>query len=828
MSLSKITAWSAGIAGALLVAALLALLVLFTVEIPVNLDPLKGDVCERLSQTLGRKVSIKGQLNLLISWWPKLEATEIHIASPPGWRNPQFVRAKLLSGQAALFPLLAGKIKVAEFTAHDVDAFLEIKKGGENNWSFLLPAKNKKPTAPPAAQASAVELVELRQLSLRRVKLSLRDGPAGRVFRLNLDELIGRAAEDKSLVLSLKGTVQRRPYSLTIKGPPPADLIASGKPWPLSIKGKIVHSPLQGSFVYHPAQQKVKVGAQLKLSAQNINLGAVGRWLGLDKELKISAGDIGLDATLRGRSLADVLKYSVFKLEVRDGLWLMREPSTQKLVNLIIKKGVIQAGRNKPISASLAGSLRKIPLDVEITSLKLADFAKPITRLSLSVKARIGKLKVRVDGQLAAPLASGQSLFNISLAGQRLDHMNQMLRVKLPGLGPYDISGRLGVSSAGYKLDGLKIHVGKSDLVGQASISAPGKRPLLKMKLTANILRLDDFIPPKLKQRHVRIYPGATSKSRTKPAKPAAKPEPGWEIKTDRQRNRIESILSRAVLNSLDGSLELKVGQVLSGKDKLGGGVLRARLHNGRLDLNPVRLDIPGGSLKLTASYQHAAGEVEAAITAKMDRFDYGVLARRMDPKSAMDGLVSVAVNLKSRAKERTDLMANASGRLIFAAWPKGRAAGLFDVWAINLLSAIVSDLTNKEKSKVNCLVCDLEMKNGVMKQRDIIIDTTKMRVKGEAEINFKTEMVNAYLDPEAKKAQFFSLSAPIRIKGSFADFDTRIATGGMTTSAIRFLTSPFFAPLLRLFGDSPPADGSDVCVEPFLKLKAREEKEKE
>ena len=58
MSLSKITAWGAGIAGALLVAALLALLVLFTVEIPVNLDPLKGDVCERLSQALGRKVTL--------------------------------------------------------------------------------------------------------------------------------------------------------------------------------------------------------------------------------------------------------------------------------------------------------------------------------------------------------------------------------------------------------------------------------------------------------------------------------------------------------------------------------------------------------------------------------------------------------------------------------------------------------------------------------------------------------------------------------------------------------------------------------------------------
>ncbi len=826
MSLSKITAWVAGIVGALLIAALAALLLLFTVEIPVNLDPLKGDVAGRLSQALGRQVSIKGQLNLLISWWPKLEATEIQIASPPGWENPLFARAKLLSGQAALMPLLAGKIKVAEFTAHDVQAFLEIKKDGQNNWAFLLPDKKKTPKA-PATEPSSVELVELRQLWLKNVGLRLRDAPTGRVFRLRLDELHGQAAEDKSLLLSLKGSVQRRPYALTIKGPVPADLIGRGEPWPLSIEGRIVHSTFKGSFVYHPAHQKVKVGAELKLAAKNVNLGAVGRWLGLDKELKISAGEIDLNATLRGRSLAQVLKYSGFKLMVKNGLWRMKEPSTNKPVNLSIKRAVMHAGSGKATRASLKGAVGRVPLDVEIKTLKLADVAQPIKKLPLDIKLEVGGAKVAIKGHLAAPLRSGPSLFKFSLAGQRLDHMNEMLRVKLPGLGPYAVSGQLGVSRAGYRLDNLKINLGRSTLRGRASLTVPDERPRLVVALSTERLQIDDLIPPQSKRQQVRLKPATAAKGTPRPVKATAK-QPDWRTKTDREIDKIESFLSHTVLNSLDASLDLNVQQVLSGKDKLGGGLLKARLNNGRLDINPLNLEVPGGSLAFTAAYQHKGDQVVAELTAKVHKLDYGVMAHRVDPKSAVNGLISLDVDLRAQAKVRADLLSRANGRLAFAAWPKSRPSGIFDLWATNLISAILTDLVSKEKSKINCLVCDFEMKDGVMRQRDLIIDTTKMRVKGEAKINFKTEQVDAYLEPEAKKAQFFSLATPIEIKGNFADFNTSIATGGMATSAIRFMTSPIIAPLMRLFSKSPPADGSDVCVEPFKRMKEREAKEKE
>ena len=70
------------------------------------------------------------------------------------------------------------------------------------------------------------------------------------------------------------------------------------------------------------------------------------------------------------------------------------------------------------------------------------------------------------------------------------------------------------------------------------------------------------------------------------------------------------------------------------------------QLRDGVIDLKPLEINIPGGDVNL--SLQLAPGERSSRMsaTAKVDRLDYGVLARRIDPASKVGGLIWVDVDL--------------------------------------------------------------------------------------------------------------------------------------------------------------------------------------
>ena len=87
-------------------------------------------------------------------------------------------------------------------------------------------------------------------------------------------------------------------------------------------------------------------------------------------------------------------------------------------------------------------------------------------------------------------------------------------------------------------------------------------------------------------------------------------------------------------MGSLDAHLTLNIEQVLSGDDMLGKGSLVATLEDGRLSLDPIHIDIPGGTIDFTLTIMPSETDVDFTIAADVDQLDYGILARRIDPKS--------------------------------------------------------------------------------------------------------------------------------------------------------------------------------------------------
>jgi len=120
--------------------------------------------------------------------------------------------------------------------------------------------------------------------------------------------------------------------------------------------------------------------------------------------------------------------------------------------------------------------------------------------------------------------------------------------------------------------------------------------------------------------------------------------------------------------------------------------------------------------------------------------------------------------------------------------------------------------------SQINCIVADLALDNGVMTENSIIIDTSRIRVRGKARLDFRDETIRMKLTPRPKRPQFLSLATPIEVKGNFADFKVGLAPGSLIGTVIRFLTAKIIVPIQWIVLNKLPADGRDVCtgLEPF------------
>ena len=81
--LKKILIWIGIAFGVLLAAVLVLLIVLSTLKIPIDLDPIRERIESRITDELKRKVYVNGKLELVPSLWPTLAADNVVRLLPP-------------------------------------------------------------------------------------------------------------------------------------------------------------------------------------------------------------------------------------------------------------------------------------------------------------------------------------------------------------------------------------------------------------------------------------------------------------------------------------------------------------------------------------------------------------------------------------------------------------------------------------------------------------------------------------------------------------------------------------------------------------------------
>ena len=540
--------------------------------------------------------------------------------------------------------------------------------------------------------------------------------------------------------------------------------------------------------------------AGLWLFANNVNIGDLLRKLDLARDIDSSIDLIQIYLATRSTRLGDMIARADLTGNFVGGKLALRDANTGATAQIALETGLLRAAPGDKVRLDLEGTLDTIPIKIGVETASALDLVNPKLRVPFKLALDAAETRVALTGAIARPLGDRDIEMALEATGPRFDTLDKLVRASLPPWGPWSAAGRFLMSKQGYAVEDLKLQVGESVLTGTGKFSTDTARPRIDIALSAPNIQLDDF---KLK--------GWTPVEQ--------KPENEKELTPEEIRKRAteasdkaQSLLSPAMLRRQDAYIDVRVEQVLSGADQLGSGRLLAKLEDGRAEIGPIEINVPGGAAKLSMGYEPT--ETDVAVDLKIDvaKFDYGILARRIKPETDLSGSFSLKMDVSSRARYLSDILKHGSGKIEFGVWPVNMQSGIFDLWAVNVLVALVPAVDPGKASKINCAIGRFDLLDGKLTDRVIVLDTGRMRVVGRGSADFDKESLDLRMRPQAKSAQFFSLATPIQVTGTFSNFKIGVAPGGMIETIGRLATSVIWVPLQKLFGKKLPADGADVC----------------
>jgi len=442
--------------------------------------------------------------------------------------------------------------------------------------------------------------------------------------------------------------------------------------------------------------------------------------------------------------------------------------------------GSMDAG--KPMNLDITGSLNSSPYTLTVN---IASFGEFLTenRSWMEIKAAIGGAELLFSGDINLAKVHRSLALKGSVSGENLNTLNELLQLDLPPMTSYGVKADLLLKKDLVEMKNLVVKTGSSSLKGTALIKKDKAKTEIVIELISPFIQVNDFIFD----------------------------DWSWSEEEEAADGGNRKPFDSDVLDDFDVTINIRSEKVALGDDELGSGILTATVRDGRISVDPLKLNVPGGTVELAVSLKPGAKRSDASLRVVMSNFDIGILARKNNPDSKMGGLVNLDVDLQSSATSFDQILANGNGYLDFSGQLTNFKSGIIDLWAVNLIASIVSS-TDENESNINCAVGRWQVNDGSLTPDLFFIDTSKIRICGSGVVDFMSKEIDMTISPAAKKPEFFSIATPLKVHGTFSDINFGVKKGGVVGTVARFIASPLTVPIRRVAFDKIPADGSDAC----------------
>ena len=509
------------------------------------------------------------------------------------------------------------------------------------------------------------------------------------------------------------------------------------------------------------------------------------------------------------------------KISIKDGKIMLHDYQTGGKHIIRLDQFDLQAPEfGAPADVVFNGVYNDIPIQASGKFGPLSGILDPAEAWPFELKVQAIESSIEITGQFQDPMGVKGIDVMLSAEGSDLGNFRKITGESMPIQGPFKASGHLVAPDVNIiKLDNFGFVLGTNRIKGAVAVNLSSEKPEITVNLTSE--RLD--LRPVMAQQEKK-----TTAGKNKPAKAPKKPGKVFP----------DTLLELDGLNAANASLDVEIKQLLLPKNAIDNLKATITLKNGHFMVKPFLANIGGGKLAAELNLWAQAGTATIETRVNVDQVDLGKMLRELEITEALDGLLDFDIDVKGRGNSVAAIMAGLNGDVI-AVIGEGR----FPVHYLNLVGAdfqtsllkLLNPFQEKEEvTKVNCLVSDFHIKDGLANSDVLTIDTPRMTIIGMGQINLKTEKLDFGIKPKPKEGlgtketgklsiSLSEITNPFRLTGTLADpslgisSEETLKTIGKTGLAV--LAGPVGVAMLFISGSS----GSENPCATALKIAGKD-----
>jgi uncharacterized protein involved in outer membrane biogenesis len=722
-------------------------------------NKLRPLVAQMVEDATGRKLNLGGDVNLEIGFTPTLVVTNVALANVSWGSQPQMIEIEKLQARVRLLSLLVRDLDIKYIRLVGVKVLLETGPKDQENWDFLAESSSAgsigafKPTA-----------VDVKQVKIENLHLTYRENRTGSPTQFTLSSLeLNRQENEDALALILKADINGQPLTLSGKTGRIRDIFGHQR-CPLQLSGKLANAAVKinGAIDDVLTLQGIDVDAQLN----GQNLADFGEVI----EEKLPATD---QYEIQGH-----LSGSTAALTMKNAQGSARRGGLHFTVNGVVKDILTLGGMD--LQSQLSGKSlaefgevieEKLPAtdEFEIKG-QLKGSTDVLALQKAQGSARRGSMRLSLSGAVKDLLTLRGMDLQSRLKGKELAEIGLLFGTKLPGLGPFDISGKLAGPAKALSLNEVSATVDKSDFSGLAKFELL-KRPKITIRLESSVIDFTTLMKS-LEQDEQKT------------------------ANKDQQKRRLFSNdpLPLEGLKKVNADIVLKAKNIHARDARIKFGNMTLKLEDS--DFSIKKFEATYKQTKISGDLHTNHGSpTRVATKFLVQNFDLGSFFKETGINDQVQATVDIAAHLDSKGDSVRSLMANLDGA-IGAVMGEGYLTKYLDLLSVNLTSKVVPFWGHLQNARqIKCAVVQFDIKSGVAASQAFVFNTRAGILAGEGEINLDTEQINFLLVPELDHPSL-SLSTKLRVNGAIMDPKVSPDKAALLTKGAKLLSTLAVGPL--------------------------------
>ncbi len=218
--------------------------------------------------------------------------------------------------------------------------------------------------------------------------------------------------------------------------------------------------------------------------------------------------------------------------------------------------------------------------------------------------------------------------------------------------------------------------------------------------------------------------------------------------------------------NPFSADIAINIKDMMVNDETMGTLSLPLSITGDKISIKDGTGNINDGVLTFNSDIQNPGDGQDITMKIKLKDWNYGPLQHALNGQESVMGSATIKTDLKSKGKTTDDILGNLSGQIKFVAGEGQFQSSMLNFWGGGLVNAIIPSLDPKSETRLNCAILDMDIKDGVGDIKTMFLDTKRVTLTGNGDIDFGDNKISLLLDPKSKDTALLDVATSVLVKG--------------------------------------------------------------